>query len=207
MASYENLSISVEYNSKEIYQITIENILKMLKRRNLIDSVEDEYKKLEKDIGNKLIYSLILNNNTTCGIYFLNIKISTIVVNSPLDDYLSNNTEVNKIIIAKEVTKKVIKQITTEYKNTEFFFEYEMLEDLPNKVYIPEHKILNNAEKEELLSKFTESELSRIIVTDIMSRYYGAKIGDIFRICRPSFTSGKNIFYRKVVNGSLDILF
>ena len=207
MSTYDKLLLSVEYNNKEIYQLNIENNLKMLKRRDLINSVEDEYKKLEKDIGNKMIYSLVLNNNTSCGIYFLNIKITTIVANSPIDEYLTNNVEINKIIIAKEVTKKVIKQITTEYKNTEFFFEYEMLEDLPNKVYIPEHKLLNNAEKEELLSKFTEYELSRIIVTDIMSRYYGAKIGDIFRICRPSFTAGKNIFYRKVVNGSLDILF
>ena len=40
-----------------------------------------------------------------------------------------------------------------------------------------------------------------------MSRYYGAKIGDIFRIIRPSMTAGKNIFYRRVVKGSLDILF
>jgi len=41
----------------------------------------------------------------------------------------------------------------------------------------------------------------------MMARYYGAKIGDIFRIVRPSFTAGKNVYYRRVVNGSWDILF
>jgi DNA-directed RNA polymerase subunit H (RpoH/RPB5) len=47
----------------------------------------------------------------------------------------------------------------------------------------------------------------KILLTDMMVRYYGAKIGDIFRIIRPSMTSGKNVFYRRVVNGSWDILF
>ena len=34
-----------------------------------------------------------------------------------------------------------------------------------------------------------------------------AKIGDVFRIIRPSITSGNSIFYRRVNVGSLDILF
>ena len=113
-----NISINVEYNNKELNQIIVENLLKMLKRRNLIDSIDEEYKKLEKDIGNKSIYSLVLINELSCGIYLLNIKINTIVQNSPLDEYLSNNSEINKIVIAKEVSKKVIKQLLTEYKNT-----------------------------------------------------------------------------------------
>ena len=201
------ISISVEYNNKELIQLVVENILKMLKRRNLIESIEDEYKKIEKDFDNKTIFSLTLNNEETCSIYLLNIKINTIVQNSPLDEYLSNNSEINKIIIVKDISKKVIKQLTTDYHNTEFFFENEMLEDIPSKVFIPEHKLLDINEKNELLSKFSEIELSKIIVTDIMARYYGAKVGDIFRICRSSNTAGKNIFYRKVINGSLDIFF
>ena len=40
-----------------------------------------------------------------------------------------------------------------------------------------------------------------------MSRYYLAKLGDIFRIIRPSITAGKNIFYRRVVPGKIDQLF
>ena len=35
----------------------------------------------------------------------------------------------------------------------------------------------------------------------MMSRYYVTKIGDIFYIIRPSFTTGKNVSYG-VVNGS-----
>ena len=82
-----------------------------------------------------------------------------------------------------------------------------MLEDIPAKIFIPEHQLIGEDEKKELLEKFSEQELGRIFISDIMARYYGAKIGDIFRIIRPSFTAGKNIYYRRVINGTWDILF
>ena len=53
-----------------------------------------------------------------------------------------------------------MKQIISEYKNAEFFFEHEMLEDIPKKVFIPKHQLLDEEEKKELLSKFNENELS-----------------------------------------------
>ena len=131
----------------------------------------------------------------------------SIVQGTSLDEFLSNNLEIHKIVIGKNVAKKVVKQILNEYKNSEFFFESDMLEDIPSKVFIPHHEIMLPEEKAELLSKFSESSLSHILVTDMMARYYNAKIGDIIKITRSSITSGKNICYRKVVNGTIDILF
>jgi DNA-directed RNA polymerase subunit H (RpoH/RPB5) len=61
--------------------------------------------------------------------------------------------------------------------------------------------------RKRILSKFSENELSKIYVADKMARYYGAKIGDIFRIVRPSLSAGNNVFYRRVVQSSWDILF
>jgi DNA-directed RNA polymerase subunit H (RpoH/RPB5) len=201
------MSINVEYSNKEINQIVMENILKMLERRNLIKSWSDEYKKLGDDVGTKSIFKIVLADKTEYGIYMVSAKLTSIVQGTPLDEYLSNNIDVHKIIIARDVAKKVVKQIVGEYKNAEFFFESDMLEDIPAKIFIPQHQIINDEEKAELLDKFTEQELGRILVTDVMARYYGAKIGDIFRIIRPSFTAGKNVYYRRVVNGSWDILF
>jgi DNA-directed RNA polymerase I, II, and III subunit RPABC1 len=201
------MSINVEYNNKEINQIVMENVLKMLERRNLINSWEAEYKKLGDDVASKTIHTIQIKDKTNVGIYLVNAKLTSIVQGTPLDEYLSNNIDVHKIIIARDVAKKVVKQIVGEYKNAEFFFESEMLEDIPSKIFIPEHEIINDEERTELLSKFSEAELARILLTDMMSRYYGAKIGDIFRITRPSFTAGKNVFYRRVVNGSWDVLF
>jgi DNA-directed RNA polymerase subunit H (RpoH/RPB5) len=123
------------------------------------------------------------------------------------DDYLKNNTDVHKIVVMKEPSKKAVKQITTEYPNAEFFFEHEMMEDVPSKLFIPEHYLIPPEEKEEFLKIFKESELSKINDTDIMCRYYGGQIGDIFKITRASLTAGKNIFYRKVISGNVNQLF
>jgi DNA-directed RNA polymerase subunit H (RpoH/RPB5) len=41
----------------------------------------------------------------------------------------------------------------------------------------------------------------------MMARYYHGKVGDIFKIVRPSIVAGKSIFYRKVIHGSLDLFF
>jgi DNA-directed RNA polymerase subunit H (RpoH/RPB5) len=177
----------------------------MLERRKIIDSWEDEIKLFSpEDFQNKSNFEL---NKVKIGIYLVNAKLTTIVQGHPLDVYLSNNINIHKIIIAKDVAKKVVKQVVNDYKNAEFFFESEMLEDIPSKIFIPKHEIIVGDERKEILDKFSEMELARIFLTDMMSRYYGAKIGDIFKITRPSFTAGKNIFYRRVVNSSWDILF
>jgi DNA-directed RNA polymerase I, II, and III subunit RPABC1 len=201
------MSVNIELNSKEINNIVCLNVLKMLHRRKLIDDVDVLYTEISSDINQKANIEFKLNDNTKCSIYSINIKLNSITQGTPVDEYLSNNVNIHKIVILKDAAKKVLKQITTDYKNAEFFFEHEMMEDIPSKHFIPEHQLLNIDEKTELLSKFSEYELSKIFVTDVMSRYYGAKVGDIFRIIRPSFTAGKSIFYRRVINASIDILF
>ena len=203
------MSFNVEYTIKEINKLIIENVLKMLERRNLIKSWEDSLSNIKSDWTHN-IYEIILSDKSTYSIYLLNntnTQLTTISQGVPLDNYLSDNLDIHKIVIVRSISKKAIKQILYDYKNTEFFFENEMLEDIPSKIFIPEHILLSNTDKNELLSKFNEHDLSKIYVNEIMSRYYNAKIGDIFRIVRPSYTAGRNIFYRRVVNSSIDILF
>lgn len=201
------MSINVEYNASEINKIVITNTLKMVERRGMIKNWEKELTKLGDDFTSKSIFTVELEDKTSLSINLVSMKLTSIVQKTPLDDYLSNNIDVHKIVICKDVAKKVVKQIVSEYSNAEFFFESEMMEDLPSKAFMPQHFLLDKEAKAELLSKFSELELAKIFVTDMMARYYGAKIGDIFRIIRPSITSGKNVFFRRVVNGSWDILF
>lgn len=201
------MSINIELNSKEINIEICKNVLKMLERRNVINSSEEIFDLIVNDINNKASLDFVVKNKTKYSLYIVNAKISSITQGTPLDDFLSNNLDTHKIIVIKDCSKKAIKQIITDYKNAEFFFEHEMLEDIPSKVFIPKHQLLTEEEVKELLTKFNEEELSIIYNTDMMSRYYNANIGDIFRIIRPSVTSGNSIFYRRVHHGSLDILF
>jgi len=201
------MSVNIELNSKEINNEVCLNILKMLKRRNKIDDVDSMFSKIAEDINQKAIIEFKLNDNSKCSIYFVSAKLSSISQGTPIDEYLSNNLDSHKIVILKDPAKKVLKQIITDYINAEFFFEHEMLEDIPNKVFIPVHILLTETEKTELLNKFNKNELSIIFDTDMMARYYNAKVGDIFKIIRPSLSSGNSIFYRRVNHGSLDMLY
>jgi DNA-directed RNA polymerase subunit H (RpoH/RPB5) len=200
------MSINIELNTKEINIEICKNVLKMLERRKLIDSADTIFESVFNDINNNSSVDFTYNK-LKYSIYIINAKISSIVKSTPIDDYLLNNLDVHKIIIIKECSKKAVKQILFDYQNTEFFFEHEMLEDIPSKIFIPKHELLSKDELSELLLKFNENELSIIYNTDMMSRYYNAKIGDVFKIIRPSITSGNSIFYRKVHHGSIDILF
>jgi DNA-directed RNA polymerase subunit H (RpoH/RPB5) len=201
------MSVSVEYSTKEVSSIVLTNVLKMCMRRNLIDEIETIFEKNNDDFVSKGMIDFKDNKNKKISIYLYTGKIASIVQGSPLDDYLKNNTDVHKIVIMKDPSKKTAKQISSEYPNSEIFFEYEMMEDIPSKLFIPEHILLTNDEKKEFLEIFKETELAKINDTDMMSRYYAAQIGDIFKIVRPSLTAGKNVFYRKVVPGNINQLF
>jgi DNA-directed RNA polymerase subunit H (RpoH/RPB5) len=201
------MSVSVEYSTKEISAIVLTNVLKMCKRRELIDNVNSLLEKLKEDFVNKGVVEFKTKDDKKISVHQFTGKVASIVQGSPLDDYLKNFVDVHKIVIMKEPTKRTAKQITSEYPNSEFFFEYEMMEDIPSKMFIPEHTLLSEEEKKAFLEIFKENELAKINDTDMMSRYYAAKVGDIFKIVRPSLTAGKNIFYRKVVPGNLNQLF
>lgn len=196
------MSYNIEYNTKEILILVIENTLKMLSKRKLFN-----YNDIESYLKNindsKNIFEIKLNDNSLCGIYFLNIPITTIISGTPLDEYLSENINVHKILIAKSVSKKVVKQLYQEYKNVEFFFEYEMLEDKSSISFIPEHRILS---KEELAHLHIE-EYSYLKLFDPMVRYHNGKLGDVFEIIRPSFVAGYSIEYKKVITSNSDIMF
>ena len=93
------------------------------------------------------------------------------------------------------------------YPNSEIFFQHEFMEDIPSKDIIPKHELLNVTDRDELLQRFDIRNLKKIFDIDMMSRYYNAKVNDVFRITRYNNTSGHGVDYRVVIPGKLDILF
>jgi DNA-directed RNA polymerase subunit H (RpoH/RPB5) len=194
---------NVELNMKEVVNMVIKNLGLMFYRRNYMKSKSFLDKIVENLISDKM-YTFELDN-IKYNINIINQDVKNISGGSPIDDYLNKNVDIHKFLIVKNFTKKTYSQIIKDYKNAEIFTIYEFLEDIPSKEIIPQHILLNSDEKNELLDSFGLNELGRIYSTDIMARYYGTKMNDVFRIIRPNINSGTSVYYRLVVPGNLDI--
>uniref|UniRef100_A0A6C0HW81 RNA polymerase subunit H/Rpb5 C-terminal domain-containing protein n=1 Tax=viral metagenome TaxID=1070528 RepID=A0A6C0HW81_9ZZZZ len=194
---------NVELNMKEVVNMVIKNLGLMFHRRNYMKSKSFTDKIVENLISDKT-HTFELDN-IKYNINIINQDVKNISGGSPIDDYLNKNVDIHKFLIVKNFTKKTYSQIIKDYKNAEIFTIYEFLEDIPSKEIIPQHILLNTDEKKELLDSFGLNELGRIYSTDIMARYYGTKMNDVFRIIRPNINSGTSVYYRLVVPGNLDI--
>jgi len=193
---------NVEMKNKEINETILINLNKLFIRRGYMTSMFDN--SIIKEIETNKVSNFKLEDKKF-SINIMNQEIKNISSNSSSDEYLSQNLDTHKFLIVKTFSKKTYKQVNDEYVNAEVFNISELLEDIPSKNYIPEHTLINDEDRLELLETFASKDLGKIYSTDMMVRYYGGKINDIFRIKRPNISSGYSIYYRIVVQGSLDI--
>jgi DNA-directed RNA polymerase subunit H len=66
---------------------------------------------------------------------------------------------------------------------------------------VPEHTILKDSEKKQVLEKFniTPEQLPKILKNDPAAKEIGAKEGDIIKIIRKSPTAGRTTYYRLII--------
>ena len=92
---------NVEYTSKEINVIVLENFLKMLNRRGLLNSINETFNKHKDSIVANKELSIKLDNNNKAMVYIVNGDVRSITSNSPIDDFLGSNTNLLKLFIIK----------------------------------------------------------------------------------------------------------
>lgn len=82
----------------------------------------------------------------------------------------------------------------------EIFLYTELIFNRTKHRLVPKHVLLTEAEKRDILTTYDcrDTQLPRMLTTDMVSRHFGAKPGDIFAIHVPSPSSGMNIKYRVV---------
>lgn len=199
-----NTIINKQIPKNEQKKIICKNILLMNFNRNLID--ESEIKTIFENIISKVnennIFEFNIKDNKSVMVHFIDGKISSIKKIDNIDDIIVNN-KIN-IFIISSIQSKIWEQLI-KY-NIEIFYMHELMINLVDHDIIPEHKLLTEEEKTEFLINYENNDddnLPFIKVFDPVSRYYNAKVGDIFRIKRFSLTSGYSIFYRKVITSSI----
>lgn len=67
--------------------------------------------------------------------------------------------------------------------------------------WVPEHRVMKDAEVKKLLKKFgiRKNQLPKVLDGDPVAMLLGARPGDVLEITRERETSGKNRYYRVVV--------
>jgi len=105
------MSVNIEYSSKEVSGILLENIFKMLQRRNNIKKIDKFIEDLAKPFVEKGIVDFKDDNNKKYSINLTSGKLASIVQGSQLDEYLKSNIDVHKIVVMREPSKKVVNKL------------------------------------------------------------------------------------------------
>lgn len=131
------------------------------------------------DKGEKLlVYFVDLSNNKQMGVETLGDVIQE------MEKYKSKNAIIITPIPLSASSKKKIQELLTY--NIYTFMENEMAYDPTEHYLVPEHRALSAEEQREFLARNNLSidQLPAILTTDMISRYYGFRTGQVIEIKR-----------------------
>lgn len=198
-------------NDDKILKIVLTNLIYMLTERGILknENVEKNIKNIINDISEEKIFKIKSEtSNTTYNVMIVNGKISTVNKIIGFDNFINLSNNQNRIFIGNNISQKAFKQFL-EKKNSEVFFEKDLMINIIKHKYQPKFQLLSDEEKQQKLNDYNiENKFeSKMLSTDAIARYFNAKPGDIFRIKRPSTFSGESFHYRLVVESPISVIF
>ena len=195
-----------EYNEEGKNLLYLENISKMIINRDLKNTNIDAWKELFEQFKNNFDNDSSFGeyDNNKIAIKLLSRKITTIRKVEDIDLFLDKFQSYYKFIVVFKITPKAYNQFL-EIKNTEVFFEDELLTNKIDHILVPKHIPISPEEQEQIKNEygFKRNEFGKIHQTDAIARYYNLKVGDIIAIERASNTSGYSLYYRMCIPSSL----
>ena len=169
-------------DTKQIEAIILKNIHKMMDRRQL---PKIEFDSLSENAEVK---------NEKCIFYYINGNLTIKQARFIEDNY--NKTKKTLCIYNGTSTcqaRQLLKTLKTECFSLDFFHYVPI--DYQNNI---QYELLTDIEKSKLKQQLNLKHLPRIYDQDVVSRYYGAQLGDIFKIQRSN-----TVYYRIVVLGNI----
>jgi len=205
------LEVNAEKRKKEV----LSNIIKMLTNRKLLnsDNLQSNISNLTTQDSDNDIYKIKLDypevyyDKSVENMYYvklLNQKVTGVSKSSNIGDFIYAKKNAPKLIVVSGITSKAYQQLNEDFPNTEVFTEQELMIDLVSHIAVPKHEMLSAEETEIFLKDYLlkKREIPKMFLSDPVSKYFNAKVGQIFRIIRPSEVSGNSIYYRIVIKGS-----
>jgi len=192
-------------NKNDKIQTVIKTLCRIISERKYSNkSLKDIFNKLKPIINDDQMLFTI--DDKKFGIKFVSNFLTTIKKEASIENFLEKNSEVHKFVIINRLSDRAVKQIL-EHKNTEVFTMDELLIVVIDHYLVPQHILLSPEEKENYLTTFNHQirDMKKILLNDPIAKFYGAKVGDMFKIIRPSITAGKDIDYRIVIPGEIKL--
>ena len=207
--------LPLELNSEKRKKEVLSNIVKMLTNRKLLnkDDIQKNINSLISQESDNDVYKIKLDHpevyydKSVDNIYYiklLNQKVTGISKSSNIGDFIYAHKSHPKLIVVSGITNKAHQQLQEDFPNSEVFSEPELMIDLVSHVAVPHHEMLNEEETQIFLKDYLlkKREIPKMFITDPVSKYFNAKVGQVFRIIRPSEIAGQSIYYRMVIKGS-----
>jgi len=192
-------------NKTKKIQTAIKTLCRILiERKYTTKTLDDLINKITPSINDdEMLFTI---DDKTYGIKFINVNWNSINKDPSIANFLNKNVDAHKFIIVNKLSPKAMKQIL-EFKNTEIFTLDELLIVIIDHNIVPQHILLTEDEKNKYFSVFNHHprDMKKMLINDPVARFYGAKVGDLFKIIRSSITSGKEIDYRIVIPGEIKI--
>lgn len=195
MVNYKNL-MKVRKTIIEMLNDRGYDVSKYMKGNKYKDVSEDEVRKEYKQDNMKLI-----TDSKKINTFFWDETGSFSKMTKYLNKIKKNDLEILILIIGRQssdnvLTSSLISNISQIFVHVEveIFYIDELVFNITKHHYVPQHILLSKKEAN-IIYKAYGIDLPLLYKDDIISRYYGAKLNNIFKIIRPN-----NIYYRKIVN-------
>ena len=182
-----------------------QTILEMLSDRGytIPENLHISYDEFNIQYENNNMYIYLEDQDKKFYIYF-----HTLVKNFSKKDFVSIMNKLNKqyddhlhvIFVTRDKLNQTLQKEIAKLDNCESFILKSLVFNITKHNLIPQMRLMNKDEIQVLLNEFKIEKhmLPKILETDPISRYYAAKIGDIFKIVRTSVSTGTSVSYRYV---------